>query len=362
MMTLHAVLAQADSSFWMPEQASTYADEVDWLFYFILGISTFFFLLILALLVLFVVRYRRRKGHREQQTATHGMALEITWTVVPLILVVVIFYYGFKGFMDMATPPANAYEVLVTAYKWSWAFTYPNGHVDENLHVPVDRPVRLVLSSQDVIHSLYIPAFRIKKDVVPGRYNKMWFQATTINDQEGYDLLCAEYCGTRHSDMRAKVYVHDATAFERWLEEAANWEGRISPAERGAQLFTGRGCNQCHTLDGSRMIGPSFKEVWAEIDHGETTFRDGTKLQTLLGPSYTAEDYVRESIVNPAARIVAGYDNVMPSYKGSMKDNDITAMIAYLKTLSEGYGQEQESETAPAAAPAEPGPTTERGD
>ncbi|MEX1310786.1 MAG: cytochrome c oxidase subunit II, partial [Candidatus Sulfomarinibacteraceae bacterium] len=208
------------SSFWMPPQVSTVAQGVDWLFNFILAISVFFFLLIVVAMVIFVIKYRHREGQGAEESPSHNMALELTWTVIPLILVVVIFVFGFKGYLDMSTPPSNAYEILVEGQKWNWSFTYPNGYIDSNLHVPVDRPIRLVMSSQDVIHSLYIPAFRVKMDVVPGRYAKAWFEATEPGE---YDLFCAEYCGTSHSDMIAHVVVHPVGEFETWLEKASNF-------------------------------------------------------------------------------------------------------------------------------------------
>ncbi|MFH1279604.1 MAG: cytochrome c oxidase subunit II [Candidatus Eisenbacteria bacterium] len=310
-----------DGSFWMPEQASTVAGGVDRLFDFILYISLFFFLLIVGLMVLFVIRYRRRKGVDAEKSATHHTALEVTWTVIPLILVGVIFYLGFVGYMNLATPPGNSYEVNVTAQKWSWMFTYPNGYVDQNLHAPVDVPVRLVMTSEDVIHSFFVPAFRVKKDVVPGRYSNVWFEATEPGE---YDLFCAEYCGTSHSDMIAKVIVHPPGEFEIWLEQASDFLDRMSPAEAGAKLYAARGCKQCHTADGSSNIGPSFKGLYGR----KGVFDDGT--------AYTAEEnYLRQSILEPMAYIVAGYEAVMPTYQGRLKDREITAIIEYMKTLSE---------------------------
>lgn len=351
------MLGQTNSSFWMPTEASTYAGNVDWVFYFILSIAAFFFTVIAVTLVLFVVRYRRRPGHHEQPTATHSLGLELTWSIIPLILVIVIFIFGFKGFMDMVTPPANSYEILVTAAKWNWLFTYPNGHVDANLHVPVNRPVRLVLTSQDVIHSLYVPAFRIKKDCVPGRFNKAWFEATKINTDPGYDLFCAEYCGTKHSEMIAKVYVHEPTDFAKWLEDASHWEGRMTPAQRGAGLYRQRGCQQCHSLDGTNNIGPTFKNLWDHVVEGSVTFRDGTRLSSLFNDNYTPEDYIRESIYKPEARFVAGFNPAMPTYQGQVKENDIPAMIAFFKSLSDKYKAEAEQPAATQGAASKPAST-----
>ena len=312
---------QTDGS-WMPVQASTGAPAVDRLFFFILWLSVAFFVLIVGLMVLFVVRYRRRAGRTAPDASpSHNTALELTWTIIPLILVIVIFAWGFKVFMDMSTPPGNAYEVLVTGQKWKWLFTYPNGHVDENLHVPVDTPVRLVMTSEDVIHSFYVPAFRMKKDVVPGRYTKAWFRANKTGE---YQVYCAEYCGTSHSDMLSMVVVHEPGGLESWLEKAADFLNTMSPAEAGAKLVAQRGCAQCHSVDGRGGIGPSLKGVF------------GHQVQLVSGPPLVAdEDYIRESILEPQARVVAGYQPVMPTYKGRLKDAEITAIIEYLKVLAQ---------------------------
>jgi len=308
-------------SFWMPSQASTTAGGVDWLFNFILYISLFFFLLIVGLMVFFVVRYRRKAGRQAEKTATHHTALEATWTIIPIILVLIIFYLGFTTFMNMSTPPSNTYEINVTGQKWQWLFTYPNGYVDENLHVPVGVPVRLIISSEDVIHSLFIPAFRVKKDAVPGRYTNAWFEATIPGE---YEIFCAEYCGTSHSDMIAKVVVHPPGEFELWLENASDFLETMSPAEAGEKLFAARGCKQCHSIDGEAGIGPTFQGILGRrvvIEDGETITVE--------------ENYIRQSILDPQSQIVAGFEPVMPTYKGRLKDREITALIEYMKTLSE---------------------------
>jgi len=315
-----------DRSFWMPPQVSTVAQGVDWLFHFILAISVFFFLLIVAVMVVFIIRYRRRGGRAAEPSPSHNMALEVTWTVIPLLLVVAIFGFGFKGYLDMSTPPANAYEILVDAQKWNWSFTYPNGYVDADLHVPVDRPVRLVLSSQDVIHSLYIPSFRIKMDVVPGRYSKAWFEATQPGE---YDLFCAEYCGTSHSDMIANVIVHPVGEFETWLEKASNFLETMTPVEAGRKLYQVRGCQQCHSVDGSAKTGPSFLGIFGH----EQALADGSSV-------IADENYIRESILEPQAKVVAGFDPVMPTYQGRLSDPEISAIIEYLKSLDTTTSEE----------------------
>jgi cytochrome c oxidase subunit II len=307
-------------SFWMPPQVSTFAANVDWLFMVILGISVFFFVLIVALMIVFVIRYRHREGHVAEASPTHNLPLEVVWTAIPVAVVMVIFYLGFTSYLDMATPPANAYEVRVEGQKWKWTFTYPNGYVDENLHVPVDRPIRLVMSSADVIHSLYVPAFRIKRDVVPGRYSKEWFQATTPGE---YDVFCAEYCGTGHSDMLAHVIVHPPGEFEQWLEKASNFLDTMTPVEAGRKLYQVRGCQQCHSVDGTAKIGPSFKGIFGEPQ----ALSNGSKVTV-------DENYIRESILEPQAKVVAGFEPVMPTYQGRLKDPEIDALIQYIKSLA----------------------------
>jgi cytochrome c oxidase subunit 2 len=307
----------ADGSFWMPPQVSTVAHSVDWLFNFILAISVFFFVLIVVVMIVFVLKYRRREGQTAEASPSHNTALEVTWTVIPVLLVIVIFFFGFKGFLDMATPPANAYEITVEGQKWKWSFTYPNGYVDENLHVPVDRPIRLVMSSADVIHSLYVPSFRIKMDVVPGRYSKAWFEATQPGE---YDLFCAEYCGTGHSSMLAHVVVHPPGEFETWLDKASNFLETMSPVDAGRKLFQVRGCVQCHSMDGSAKTGPTLLNVFGRREN----LSNGTTITV-------DENYIRESILEPAAQVVAGFEPVMPTFQGRLKDQEIMAIIEYLK-------------------------------
>ena len=336
--------ADTKSTFWLPQQVSEGGQQVDWLFHFILWISVFFFALIVILMVVFVARYMRRPGRLPEASANHSTALELTWTAIPLVIVIVIFYFGFKGFIAMATPPADAYKIDVLGRKWNWEFTYPNGHSDPDLHVPVDRDVLLVLTSQDVIHSLYIPDFRLKKDAVPGRYTKAWFRATTPGD---YGVFCAEYCGTGHSDMLANCTVHPPGEFEKWLEGAdplkklteeeyvayaqdpgafikahPDLKGLETPAMMGAKLYQKKGCKQCHSIDGSAGTGPSFKGIF-----GETHALQGGA-QVVVD-----ENYIRESVLEPMAKVRAGFQAVMPTYQGRLKDREIGALIAYIESL-----------------------------
>jgi cytochrome c oxidase subunit 2 len=342
-------LAQFGDSFWMPVRASESAGAVDWLFNLILWISTFFFFLIVAVMILFVLRYRRRGDFKPGGGPRHSTTLELTWSIIPLIIVLALFYFGFRGFVEQMITPTNAMQINVTGQKWYWMFEYPDTGlmIDNELHVPVDTPINLVITSTDVIHSVYIPAFRLKKDAVPGRYNRAWFEADTPGE---YYLFCAEYCGTQHAEMLAMVYVHPKEEFETWMEQelrdpieeltpeqfqeyqedpeafiAANPDlGITEPLwQRGERLYTSKGCNQCHSVDGSAMIGPSFKGIWGAT----RLFTDGTEMEA-------DENYIRSSILNPQEHIVEGYDPVMPTYQGRIKDREITALIEYIKTLS----------------------------
>jgi cytochrome c oxidase subunit 2 len=311
--------ATTEGTFWFPPEASTTAGSTDWLFHFILWISVFFLLLIVGLMVAFVWSYRRRPGLEAEKTAAHHTQLELTWTIIPTILAGIIFYFGISGYVDIYTPPHNAREVQVTGQKWKWLFTYPNGLVSGDLHVPIGEPTRLVLRSEDVLHSFFIPSFRMKMDVVPGRYTKMWFTPTELGSHQVY---CAEYCGTNHSGMLSQVVVHTPAEYEKWLRDEEDKNLNRSPVEIGADLYKTRGCAQCHSLDGTRGIGPSFKGVFGK----EEFMADGSKLTV-------DEDYIHESIIEPQAKIVAGFAPVMPTFKGKLKDKEIAGLVEYIKSL-----------------------------
>lgn len=306
--------------FWLPEAASKTAEPVDALFNFVLWICIFFFVLICVLMVLFVMRFRRQRPDEEALSQVeHNSALEITWTVIPLALAIAIFWMGFKGYMDLATPPANSMSVQVQAQKWSWLFSYPNGVSAAELHVPEDTPVKLTMSSSDVLHSFFVPAFRIKQDVVPGRYTTVWFHPTRTGE---FQVYCTEYCGKGHSDMLSKVIVHSRTDYDKWMDEEGNFIDKMPAPEAGAKVFQKYGCKQCHSVDGAGGTGPTFKGLWG-IDQPLTT---GAKVKV-------DENYVRESILQPQAKIAAGYEPVMPTFQGRMNDKEIGVLIEYLKTL-----------------------------
>ena len=320
-----SILADAGKTFWLPERASTVAGGSDALFYAIYWICVFFFALVTFLLVLFAVKYRHRAGVTRDTSVGHNNTLEVTWTLIPSLIVVVLYYYGFKQFMNMTIEPPNAYEVNVTGQMWTWKFGYPNGYVDGELHVPVNTPVRCVLESQDVIHSFSIPAFRIKKDVVPGRFNRTWFQATTPGT---YDIYCAAYCGTNHSIMRSRVIVHGSVAdFQDWLTKATIAADNLPPVEKGRKVYLTAGCAQCHSIDGSKIIGPTWKDMFGAMQ----PMQDGTQV-------LADEAYVKESIRLPLAKIHQGYPPAMPPFPESLlSDREVNAVIEFMKSISKNY-------------------------
>jgi cytochrome c oxidase subunit 2 len=328
---LQSILAYSQPTFWLPRGTSSVSGDVDWLYYFVYWVNVIFFFLVIALMLYFAWKYRHRKGSVHQEsTAGHSTALELTWTIIPTLIVIVIFYYGFRGFLALAVEPPQAYEITVNAKMWNWSFIYPNGYVSPELHVPADTPVRFVLTSDDVLHDLFIPDWRIKKDVVPGRFNRLWVNAEKVNPDpkvyDEHDIYCAEYCGQNHSAMLSKAFVHDKNEFPKWLEEASNWAGKKTFVQAGEDIYKQRGCIQCHSIDGSVSTGPSWKDLF------------GDQVPLSDGSTVAADDaYVRESILHPQAKIVKGFGPVMPSYAGTMKEQDITALIAYMKSISSHY-------------------------
>lgn len=310
---------------WLPEVASNFAGRVDNVLIFITVISLIFFILITALLVYFSIRYRKKSDDDETPYITGNETLEIIWTLVPSVLLIIIFVWAFLVYKDMRTPPKDATEIIVTGRQWLWQFEYGNGSKTINeLYLQKNRPVRLVMRAEDVLHSFFVPAFRVKQDLIPGRYTQLWFTPTKIGT---FDLFCAEYCGTGHSAMLAKVNVLSPESYDRWakggeVEGAIIGDQGLSLLEKGEKLYKERGCNACHSIDGSVLVGPSFKGLFGR----EGEFQDGSK--------YVAdENYIRNSILIPQGQIVKGYQPVMPSYKGILSGDDVTAIIEYMKTL-----------------------------
>ncbi|MCC6751146.1 MAG: cytochrome c oxidase subunit II [Deltaproteobacteria bacterium] len=308
---------------WLPVQASAVAKDVDSLFYFILYLSTFFFVAIVFVTVLFVLKYRKRGDQAHPTSGNHhNRKLEITWSVIPAILLIVVFLWGFRDWMGMNVPPKDAMEVRVLARKWNWQFDYPSLDVtgQPELAVPVGKPVKLIMSATDVLHSFYVPAFRVKKDVIPNRYTVLWFQA----DRPGtYDIYCTEYCGTGHSGMFAKVKVLSPLEFQSWADNAGGGE-KLGPVKWGEKLFTGRGCVGCHnpTRDQGGKPGPALAGKF------------GSDENLASGATVRVDDnYIRKSLMEPGADVVKGFQPVMPTYQGQLKDKEINALIEYIKSL-----------------------------
>jgi cytochrome c oxidase subunit 2 len=305
-----------NGTLWLPDGASTMAGEVDALFYFIYWVSVVLFIGVIGAMAYFMFRYRRRSEADRPAPIRENKLVEASWIVIPTILVLIVFTWGFKTFIKLGVAPPNAYQIVVRAQKWAWQFEYPNGATSNELHVPVSRPVKLRMSSVDVLHSFFIPEFRIKHDVVPNRYTSVWFEATR---QDTFQVFCTEYCGTRHSYMLAPVIVQSQDAFNQWLQESGI-PVDASPAERGALLYQQQACNGCHSLDGAAGVGPTFQGLFGS----QRTFTDGTT-------ATADENYIRESILQPTARVVQGFAPVMPAAFTGLSEEELSALIAFIQ-------------------------------
>ncbi len=311
---------------WLPEVASEIAPRVDNVLVAVTIISFIFFIIISAVLVLFAVKYRRRTENDKTPSITGNEPLEIIWTVVPSIILVAIFIHGLVVFNELRTPPKDAVEVNVIGKQWLWQFEYGNGKKTINeLYVQQNLPVKMIMRSDDVLHSFFVPAFRVKQDILPGRFTQLWFTPTKVGT---FIIFCAEYCGSGHSQMLGRVNVMSPEAFARW-EGKAGEETSIAGAasslpahERGEKLYANRGCNACHSIDGSAGIAPTFKGVFGRMEN----LADG-------GAVRADENYLIESIYEPQAKVVAGYQPVMPSFKGILSESEVSDIIEYLKTL-----------------------------
>lgn len=322
-------MGNSNGTYQLPPGISTVSSEVDWLYYFIFWSSVAFFVAIVLTMTWFGWRYRYRgPGPAPQSTGDHTK-LELAWTFSPLIFLVFLFHWGFQGYVKAAVAPPDTIDIRVRGMQWNWEFEYPNGMVQLNeLVVPVHKPVRLLMSSSDVLHSFFVPAFRLKKDVVPGMYTTMWFEATKVANAQ---VFCTEYCGAPeekdgnvgHSNMLAMIKVVPQAQYDDFLSKGPAIPDGITPAQWGAQLFAKNQCNTCHGVDGvATQPAPNLKGLLGRKER----FSDGAEL-------VADENYIRESILNPQKRIVAGYTNVvMPMFR--MPDRQIDAIILYIKGLN----------------------------
>lgn len=307
-----------------PEQASSLAGDVDALYFFLIAVSGFFAVLISIAIIIFAVKYRRQKPDQVGASIHGSTALEIAWSVVPLVIVLFIFGWSASVYLAISRPPRGAMDIYVVGKQWMWKIQHPEGRREINeLHVPVGRPIRLTMGSEDVIHSFFVPAFRVKADVVPGRFTTLWFQATKPGR---YHLFCTEYCGAQHSGMIGWIEVMEPAAFQAWLAGGAG-EGTL--ASSGEKLFQELACSTCHRPD-SQGRGPVLDGLFGktvELQGGGTVVAD--------------ESYIRESIVNPQARILAGYQPLMPTFQGLISEEGLLQLVAYVKSLAAKPGATQ---------------------
>jgi cytochrome c oxidase subunit 2 len=322
-----------------PDAASTLAPRVDALYFYLIGVAGFFSLLIAGLIVYFAVKFRRRRPDEVGARIAGGLVLEITWSVIPLAIAMSIFVWGASVFVAIATPPPDATNIYVVGKQWMWKFQHLNGQREINeLHVPIGRPVKLIMTSEDVIHDLFVPAFRVKADVIPGRYTQLWFQPTQAGE---FHLFCAEYCGTQHSRMLGRVVVMEPQEFQAWLGSGGA-EG--SMASVGGKLFADLACNTCHRPE-SQGRGPLLENLF-----GRTVELEGG------GRVVADEAYIRESIVDPNARITANFQPIMPTYQGVVSEDGLLALIEYVKSLrQQPQAPVMRPEGASGAAPEAPG-------
>lgn len=316
-----------------PAQASTMAGRVDNLYFFMLAVTAFFSVLIAVLVVVLALKYRRRHADEVGANIHGSTALEVVWTAIPLLIALVMFVWGTSVYFALAKPPSDAMEVYVIGKRWMWKAQHLTGQREINeLHVPVGQPIKVLIASEDVIHSYYIPAFRVKMDAVPGKTTSLWFEATEPGE---YHLFCAEYCGTKHSGMIGRIVAMEPRAFQAWLA-AGGAPAQTSMPESGEQLFAQLGCATCHR-DESDGRGPSLAGLF------------GRAVQLANGDTVAADEaYLRESILNPTAKMVAGFPPLMPTYQGQVSEEGLASLIAYIKSLSA-------ADTATAASVSQPG-------
>jgi cytochrome c oxidase subunit 2 len=325
----------------MPEQASKFAEDLDPLYWVLVLLTVAFTGIVLALLLYFAIKYRRgSKADRSRPVNEHHL-LEFTWSFIPLVLGLGVFVWGAKLFANVFGPaPPNSLEVFVIGKQWMWHLQHSNGVRENNeLHIPVGRPIKLTMVSQDVIHDFFVPAFRIHMDVVPGRYTTTWFEPTKVGK---WRIFCAQYCGTKHSQMTGWVYTMDPVDYAKWL---ANGGNTIGPAPRtmesvGQEIYEQHACGQCHDADGMQR-GPSLLGLY------------GSQVRLKGGKTVIADDkYLRESILNPSEDVAEQYQQVMPSYKGQLTEEQVLQLIAYIKSKSGRASQSGENIPADASSSA----------
>ena len=327
----------------VPESASTVSWKVDALYFYLSGVTLFFSLLIGSVLIFFVIRYRRRTPYEIPRPVAGSHKLETIWTVIPFVIAMTMFGWGARVYFDQYKVPENAIEVYVVGKQWMWKLQHATGQREINeLHVPVNRKIKLIMTSEDVIHDFFVPAFRTKADVIPGKYVTLWFEATKTGR---YHLFCAEYCGMNHSGMTGSVIVMEAREFDDWLSGNV---GSTTPAAAGQQLYQTLGCASCHGANGEGGRGPTLAGIFGNnqtLQTGETVRVD--------------EGYIRTSILNPQAQLVAGFGPIMPTFQGQVSEDQMVQLIAYIKSLH-AEGQTPTTAASPATTAPRPGASPTR--
>ena len=307
-------------------QASNFVTGVDSVFKFILGVAFFFLIGLTVTMLVFIYKYNKKRNPVATQIEGNT-TLEIIWTIIPFIITMLMFYYGWLGWRSMKNPPKDSMQVTVYARMWNWNFEYANGKSTDTLYLPINKPVKLNLVALDVIHSLYIPAFRVKQDLVPDKKNNFtWFEPERVGS---YELFCAEYCGLQHSYMNTVVKVMKQSDFEAWMADTTKVTTVAeveSPAATGKRIMQNIGCFACHTINGTKLVGPSYKGIWGEE---QTVVTNGQTRTVKID-----EEYIKRSILDPNADVVQGFNKgLMVSYRGQLSDDDIANIIEYLKTV-----------------------------
>jgi cytochrome c oxidase subunit 2 len=317
-----------------PAQASTYASDVDKLYFLILAVTSFFAIAVVIFVAIFAIKYQDHSGTQVGAPIHGSIPLELAWSFIPFVIAIGIFAYATVVYFEIVRPPAETLQIYSTGKRWMWRFQHINGRAEINeLHVPKGRPVKITFTSEDVLHSLYFPSFRVKADAIPGRYSEIWFEPAELGD---FHIFCAEYCGTQHSGMIGRVVVMEPRDYQAWLSGS---DGQPLAA-RGQQLFQQLACVTCHLQDGSGR-GPRLNGV------------PGSKVELANGSSVTADDgYIRESILTPQAKLVSGFQPVMPTFQGLVNEEGVMSLIEYIKSLPAPAAPAQ-SATAPAARPAQ---------
>ncbi len=308
--------AFAAGSTFMPPAVTEIAKEYDNLYGFILVVSLIGCVILLGGMVYFVVKYKRTAGGKSAYIS-HNSFLEFLWSFIPLVIFLVVFAWGWKVYHDMRTFPENSLEIHALAQKWSWTFQYKSGKTSpKELVVPINTPIKILLSSKDVLHSFFIPSMRVKQDAVPGRYTALWFESQKLGN---FQIFCTEYCGDQHSAMMGTVRVLSTEDYEKWLKEN---DEALPLAKRGEKIYKGI-CIACHTLDGNKGVGPSWKGLYGKARE----FADGTNIPA------ADENYIKDSILNPNSKLVKGFAAAMPSYQGQLSDSQINGIVEFMKEL-----------------------------